>query len=147
MGRKYALALALLFSTVYLYGCKTTENIVAKYTVRDHFMAGQYEVGALEYEDAQKGTYIIKWSFPVYVGGQKIKTYHCVTQSVSEYRKNQAAEKEFKQGKDVAHVQSIEWTLQLETIEGKVENIKNYPGTVIYYDDIKKDIIDILNTP
>ncbi|MBI4726275.1 hypothetical protein HY768_03450 [candidate division TA06 bacterium] len=82
---------------ILISGCATTtEKIETKYTVKDHFMAGKYEVGALEYESGKRGTFTLLWGFPVYLNGQKIKTYYCQTQSTSEYEKQKEAQSKLR---------------------------------------------------
>jgi len=108
-------------------------------------MVGKYEVGAIEYEPEGEGSLVIKWSFPVYLNGQKIKTYHFRTHSVSDFSQNQEAQKQFDKGVEVARVQITEWCIQVEYNDGKVEVIKNYPGYVFgSYEWVKNEVIDLL---
>lgn len=125
-------------------GCATTKEL--KYIRKDHFMAGKYEVGAIEYENEGGHGFIIKWSFPVYLNGQKMKTYHFRTHSVSEFSQHQEAQEQFDKGEEVARVQITEWSIQVEYVDGNVEVVKNYPGSLYgNYEWVKSEIINLLS--
>lgn len=139
--------LVMCFTLILLIvGCATTtEKVETKYTVKDHFMAGKYEVGALGYESGKRGTFTLLWGFPVYLNGQKIKTFYCQTQSTSEYEKQKEAQVQFDRGTRTAMVHTNEIILIEETLDNNFNVIKQYNNTTpTYYETVKEDIIRIL---
>ncbi|MDP2808119.1 MAG: hypothetical protein Q8O74_08315 [bacterium] len=137
-------SLVLWFTLIPLIaGCAST--IETKYTKKDHFMAGKYEVGAIEYERGKRGTFTLLWGFPIYLNGQKVKTIFCQTQATSEYQKNKEAQAQFDRGEKKALVRNNEWVLIEETTDGTVKELKQYKDkTTIFYNTVKQDIIQIL---
>jgi hypothetical protein len=138
-------------SILLIVGCATTtEKIETKYTVKDHFMAGPYEVGALEYESGKRGSFTLLWGFPVYLNGQKVKTYYCQTQSTSEYEKQKEAQSKLSRGANAPKIQTVmvhanELVLIEETLDANFNIIKEYKNTTpVYYETVKEDIIRIL---
>lgn len=122
-------SLAAFLLCLLVANCATT--VKAKYTKKDHFTVGKYEVGALEYEDAQQGTYKRIWSFPVYLEGKKVKTYHFQTQSTSSYKQEMSAQKQFDAGAKVARVRIADWALLEESLDGKMNIVKIFDTGVV----------------
>jgi hypothetical protein len=135
--RQNSLRIGILFVAVLvIFGCAS--SMKRKYTKKDHFMVGKYEVGAIEYEIGGGEDNFTLWSFPVYLNGQKVKTYHFLTQSVSDVKIQREA-----MGK--SHVQVKEWTIQEESIDGNAYNIKKYADVIMVdYSTVKQEIVNLL---
>jgi len=142
--RKFISPLVLLLLLTLACGLarKKETSVEVKFTKVDHFFVEIYEVGVLKYEPyiLPEGK-ILLYHFPIYFGGEKVRDFYVNLYGIPEdfvaFSKQRVSEEELK------HM-SLLWLLEEKTKNKPYQVLKRYEGTPTYQ-DIKKDVIEILS--
>lgn len=144
---RYTKVVAVLL-LIFLFGLacgsarKKKDTLEVKFKKIDVFIAGLYEVGALEYEPRilPEGK-ILRYVFPVYFAGDKIREFQVnlygIPEDFATFSQNKLSENDLQN-------MSLLWLLEERTKGKPYEVLKRYEITPTYQ-QIKQDVMEILS--